>query len=218
MMEEASTWFNIDVNVLSYFFINESVGFIISGSGLNKTVDGGATYNFLSNIGGCLQQKLFAPSDDVVWGIPVECPLNGDPCYSIKDETSGVSQIQYNTDFLHNFFRARYFTSVTNGYAVGSYGSIQKNSTGLLLDIYQFQNKGLVKIYPNPSSEQITISFNEKPAQPYSVEITDSLGKKVFSKTYNDEDNITINTKSFSKGIYFLSVLSKQINETQTNN
>jgi len=66
------------------------------------------------------------------------------------------------------------------------------------------------QIYPNPASDHFTISFKEKRSQSFSLKITDNLGKEIYSEIYLPRNFVTIDTKSFSKGIYFLTITSQE--------
>ena len=177
--------------------------------GLYKTNDGGVNYNYLDSITSVIY-KLFATSGNVVWGAPGLCPLDGSPCYSIRGEILGTGQFQVENDIP---FKSFHFASPTKGYAVGS-NEIYKNATGNL-GINRVEKKGIITIYPNPAKDHLNLTFNNSVFGSFELEIKDGLGKIIFCKSYHDENSVTLDTSSFSKGIYFLSVLSKQINETQ---
>jgi photosystem II stability/assembly factor-like uncharacterized protein len=66
-----NTWSVITSNnLISFFFLNENIGFINTTDGLYKTIDGGESYIYLQTITSSLH-KLFATSENVVWGIPL---------------------------------------------------------------------------------------------------------------------------------------------------
>lgn len=71
--------------------------------------------------------------------------------------------------------------------------------------------------YPNPTTEQVTLSLNLKSAQSVKIELIDLTGKTVLAKDLgilNGETLQTINVTSLAKGIYFLRVAG--IESTQT--
>ena len=73
------------------------------------------------------------------------------------------------------------------------------------LDIDELlMNNNELLVYPNPASDNFTISINAvmKNAQ---VEICNVFGEKVYSTVLNNKRE-TINTKQFSSGIYFVKV------------
>ena len=67
-----------------------------------------------------------------------------------------------------------------------------------------------IKLYPNPSSQDINISFNRE-LNDFSIEIYNvNSNKKVFSRFYeNSSDTINIYTTNFKSGLYILKITSK---------
>jgi len=61
-------------------------------------------------------------------------------------------------------------------------------------------------IYPNPFVEIITISFNEKVSNKIEVFVFDALGRVVFSKNYNAEQNLRVQFNNLSEANYILKV------------
>lgn len=69
------------------------------------------------------------------------------------------------------------------------------------------ENKGGLNVFPNPANNLINLSFMLNKSSNVTVEIMNSLGQSVYSKTevYNSgEFNLTINTNDLSNGVYFL--------------
>jgi len=60
-----------------------------------------------------------------------------------------------------------------------------------------------IKIFPNPNNGQFTIQLPENYSDATTIEIYNTLGELVFSKTENKKQ-ITINVESLSEGIYFM--------------
>ncbi len=207
------TWNIIRNDVYMFHYLNENVGFFKDTNGLSKTIDGGNSLIYLTNINHTME-KIFASSENIIWGVTGVLLLNGQPNYITREEildSGGFQRIDASDPILKSI----YFANPTKGYGVAWGGEIYKNSTGNMLGLNEIKNKLLLRIYPNPSSEQVTISFNEKPTHPFSIEVADSMGKKVFSKFYNDENNVIITTKSMSKGIYFLTIVGQNEKQTQ---
>jgi len=75
-------------------------------------------------------------------------------------------------------------------------------------------DESLVKLYPNPVSDELIISFNRK--KTCEVLITDILGQQLITKTiYESKDIHAISVKELSNGIYFLQLRmgTKMINK-----
>lgn len=76
-------------------------------------------------------------------------------------------------------------------------------------------------VYPNPFTNQITIDFSKEKLEFSKVEIFNTIGVRLLSKTVNFKQKTTINTNSLAKGIYLIrltdsvgkSVVKKMIKE-----
>ena len=212
------TWISIG-SVLSgfgigytpFFFYNETVGYKISSEGnLYRTTDAGVTYTYLTTVSSTML-KLFAPSENIIWGVTPVLTLDGLQYYTMRGEIAdGVFQ---RIDASSPLLKSIYFANPTTGYGVGWDGLV-KNVTGTMLGLIEVDSKESLKIYPNPSSSLITILLNESNNLPFTIEITDSLGKKIYSNYYK-QNNITINTEKFLKGIYFLTIINTNKSQTQ---
>jgi photosystem II stability/assembly factor-like uncharacterized protein len=208
------TWTEINnSSITSFFFLNENIGFVNTNSGLYKTIDGGITFVYLSSINSnSFDSKMFATTEDIVWGVPFECLLNGNPCYSFKGQIAPNESFEVTEG---QPFRGIHFNNPTIGYATACCGQIYKNTTGNMLGVVSFDSKKNIKIYPNPSTDEVIISFDELPSQNFTIKIVDSLGKIIFTQNYNNENNITINTRLLPKGVCFISVINQENKQTQ---
>jgi hypothetical protein len=197
---------------LSFSFLNENNGFISTSTGLYNSQNGGISFNYLSSPESGTN-SLLATTENVVWGIPIDCLLNGSPCFSIRGEIVDANNFQITTGPP---FKAIHFANPTNGYAIeiGGY-DIFKNTTGTMLGLNEVSKKQNLTIYPNPATNQITVSLAEMPTQSFEIEITNMLGKKVYSQSYQPINNVSIDTKAFSKGVYFLTAIQHEKKETQ---
>ena len=125
----------------------------------------------------------------------------------------------YNCTLISEFeigFMFWSFKSMFTILVVGFGGSIFKKITGNNnpLANENFFNK-IIKIYPNPIIDKIILSVDEKISKTYTIDIINIIGKIIFSKSYVNDNEITINTQNFSKGIYFLTVTSGEIKQTE---
>lgn len=81
-----------------------------------------------------------------------------------------------------------------------------------ILGIEDINTGGQFTIFPNPTSNTITISSNQSPIT--SIVITDVLGKSVYSEDFIETVVKTFDISSFAKGMYFVivnNVVSKKI-------
>jgi hypothetical protein len=180
---------------------------------------------------------MFSLNENVLWEVKGLILLCGcPPSYCISK--LNLNEIEENqeikncdlatglegTDLILN---SLHFATETKGYAVGflSYtgefgppqyiGAIFKNSTGTMLNLDKIVKSPAIKIFPNPSSNNITISFEEKFAQKISISINDSFGKNIYYNLFLGKDEVDINTSSFAKGIYFVTIGIDENRQTQ---
>lgn len=65
------------------------------------------------------------------------------------------------------------------------------------------------KIYPNPFTDGITISFSDTMTTDIEVLIFDINGKLIHSREFSPAQNLQLHTNDISNGTYFLKVVSK---------
>lgn len=97
-------------------------------------------------------------------------------------------------------------------------GNSFSNGTSEMI-VVRFKNETLglaensisnLNIYPNPSSEFITVELNDNSSS-FQVEIRDVLGRAVYGATLNQSDKIDVS--DFKKGTYFVKVGSNDRSE-----
>ncbi|MCG9879438.1 MAG: T9SS type A sorting domain-containing protein [Bacteroidia bacterium] len=95
---------------------------------------------------------------------------------------------------------------VTLAYVFNTCNLADTTTTGLNEKINLINN---VKLYPNPSSSIVNLEFNDF-AQSHNVIIMDIAGKTI--ATYNEilDNNMTLNSKEFSKGIHFVQITNNR--------
>jgi hypothetical protein len=75
----------------------------------------------------------------------------------------------------------------------------------------------VVKVYPNPTTELVSIQINHSQINHFFVTITDLQGKELFAAKYAGISNVIgINTSSYATGTYFLTLkdLNNQVLST----
>ena len=189
------------------------MGFINKAQdGLYKTING-ATDLLNLNIRTLEKIDLFAINENIIWNIKNYNAL----CWC---DFTNVTKIDFsNTQGIfetESYFgragelMAIHFANDNTGFVVGTTGKIYKNTTGInttdivYVNTKVFEKPSTLKIYPNPTADIINIAFNETQDQPFAIEITDVLGKKIFAENYQTTNAVSIDAKNFSKGIYFL--------------
>jgi len=85
--------------------------------------------------------------------------------------------------------------------------------------ITELNNNLIFYMFPNPSSENVSLYFSSTKTENLTVEIFDISGKKVFTKNVNSVAGIqqteTINTVNFGKGIYTISLKGNNTLKTE---
>ena len=85
--------------------------------------------------------------------------------------------------------------------------------------ITELNNNLIFYMFPNPSSENVSLYFSSTKTENLTVEIFDISGKKVFAKNVNSVAGIqqteTINTVNFGKGIYTISLKGNNTLKTE---
>jgi len=76
-------------------------------------------------------------------------------------------------------------------------------------------DKGNFTLYPNPNNGQFQVDFVSSINENFTCEILDALGKRVFSKKDNNRQTIDIDLSNLNSGLYFIRLVSENINEAQ---
>ena len=235
-IDAGATWTAISTgfyHIRSFFFTQENTGLIYTANGNYSTTDGGVN---LTNIGNSEGDTLdlYAFNENVIWEVKGIFLLCGcDPSYCVSKwnmaeipENQRIENCDLDPSFK-TILSAISFANPTNGYLVGrsyydgpfgppsSKGAIFKNTTGTMLATESVQKEADLKIYPNPSAGDLTVYFSELPAQPFTIELTDILGKNVKVRTSQAENTLKVHTANLSKGIYFLTVNNQGNRQTQ---
>ena len=72
------------------------------------------------------------------------------------------------------------------------------------LDIQDYTNLAGVKVFPNPATDYITISFSEEAN--YNIAVFDQLGKQIKEINTGQTSTQSINMQNYSRGIYLVLV------------
>ncbi|MEI8253525.1 MAG: T9SS type A sorting domain-containing protein [bacterium] len=80
-------------------------------------------------------------------------------------------------------------------------------NAGTTTEVTEPKSDSKITIYPNPSTDYLTVSFNQ--SGEYNVFISDLSGRIVLEKKYSGQQ-FTIDVKSFHPGMYSLRILGKE--------
>ena len=76
------------------------------------------------------------------------------------------------------------------------------------LSVGEFENfKSNLKLYPNPTSNNLTISNDAYSIE--SIEVINLQGQTLFKNTYSSQNSISIDLSNYSNGMYFINVNNK---------
>ncbi|MFC4722646.1 M43 family zinc metalloprotease [Geojedonia litorea] len=78
------------------------------------------------------------------------------------------------------------------------------STTALSMDDYFKTNR--VKIYPNPTQNDLTISMLNPRQLPNGFQVYNMLGQAIFSKSITTVEDLKINTSILSNGMYFIKI------------
>ncbi len=205
-----SNWTQITTNASAYFFLDENAGFILVSNEIYETSDGGTNINSLGFYSSpSVMSCVYSTNENILWAVPIDTAI-GHPYHALKGDVAGqdiniiLNEIDFPLESIH-------FFNESTGYTVGWMGAIYKNSTGLLLGVNEEINLNNIKIYPNPTSKKLNIKVS---IHTFNLKIRDNLGKEVYKNEYNESD-ISMNVENFSKGVYFLTIETKNQVYTQ---
>jgi len=188
----------------SIFFTDQNTGYFVGGgwaqgftnSAFRKTQDGGATWSYpLGNINKWLTCIFF--TDGLTGYMTAQ---DG----SILKTTTAWNNWSTLNSTVSSSLNSIFFADSFTGYTVGNGGIILKTtSTGVGLDEKTLEEKLI--IYPNPTSDQITISLGNSVI--HSIKILDQSGKI----TMTVDPSITcIHVEDLSRGIYFIQIVTDE--------
>lgn len=90
----------------------------------------------------------------------------------------------------------------------GSY-EVALSGTGVTvtsIDRNQLQNTSF-SIYPNPATDEITIDLSDVPFEINEFMISNTQGQQMMQGHRNELMQLTINVRSYSKGVYYFSLM-----------
>jgi Secretion system C-terminal sorting domain len=195
-----------------YHFVSENVGFTVFMNNVYKTVDGGINYELLTTINHHVG-KIFATTENVLWLITVQAPLNGQPDYTTRLETVGNNIIRNDADFP--ILRCITFLNPTVGYGTDSVYTYQ-NITGNLLSLKPINNSFKLDIYFDSTNNYIKAKIPESNTRLITtINITNILGEVIYKNNYQHLSDINIDSSYLSTGLYFVNVFSGSSFKTQ---
>jgi Secretion system C-terminal sorting domain len=132
----------------------------------------------------------------------VEFVFNEDTPFTLSDGALNVSSYQYDAEGIS---QSDYTGSIVfYSFKVGSV--LTPLTTGIVTDAAV---DGSLKAYPNPAKETLNVSFEA--TSNATVSLTDIVGNTLYTTAATaGENEIKINTSSFTKGMYILTVSTEK--------
>jgi hypothetical protein len=70
----------------------------------------------------------------------------------------------------------------------------------LCMDVQSLNPEGSVNVYPNPSTDATTVSWNGTQVQ--TVQVFDATGRMIYEENVNGRTQVQLNTSDWAMGIY----------------
>jgi photosystem II stability/assembly factor-like uncharacterized protein len=140
--------------------------------------------------------------------------INGSPGIILKTSDGGNTWNPQKIETYSGYFTSVYFTTPDTGYAVGA-GQIFRTTnaggpvikdTSVVAGTYNIIQENSVQIYPNPTSNHLTI--NNKQCTNQQIDIYDVLGKEILREPKCNNPITEIDVSRFVDGIYFVKIYS----------
>jgi hypothetical protein len=201
---------------------------VVSITGTNAGVGGYYYYFYDWQLQGppCISARTPVNVDVIAAPIAAFTPSNISNTYTFTDNSTGATSWYW--DFgdgtnttgqgpvVHTYTaNGTYIVMliVSNGTCQDTaYFTVVINGVG----IEQLPNESLLTVYPNPATDAFTISWNQQEQEQISIQLTDHLGRIVFSSTAQIMNpgihSMKISSSGFAAGIYFLQLKGENSN------
>ena len=92
-----------------------------------------------------------------------------------------------------------------------------QSSTSIDITINENSFVKSIEIYPNPTSDKVTIDLNNQKSESFNIKISNVLGQVVFSemKHYATNAKEILDVSTFEKGVYHLEVKNNEVSFMQ---
>jgi photosystem II stability/assembly factor-like uncharacterized protein len=183
-------------NLYSVFFTDMNTGYAVGDSGIIlKTTNGGI--NWVNRTSGTLNKLRSVFFADINTGYAVG--NNGVILSTINGGSDWTFEFSGTVKNLHSI----YFTDLITGYAVGDSGLILKTTNGGGVGISEGSSaSSLMKVYPNPTHDEITIETSPITDNTY-VSISNVRGiELIVQKVINNRTRIDIG--NIPSGVYLI--------------
>ena len=195
-----------------------AVGGITGSNVIARTIDGGATWSFLSPGGGSLREIAMLNSH-VGWFVG---SINFPP-FIARTTNAGESWVQqYTVPMTTTGLESISMLTENYGWAVGEQGiyrTINGGVTGIDETSYQPMRSFLEQNYPNPFNPSTTIKFELPRTSHVNLSVYDVLGRQV-SVLVNERTNagvyeVKFDASGLASGVYFYRLIAGSFTQTK---
>lgn len=121
---------------------------------------------------------------------------------------------EYDDGICCSFGNGNYEIKTTDNEIIisgGEFGSSESKTFGINQNLSIGENpfSNGIKLYPNPVSSQLNISVSDEIGLPNQFTIYNSLGQIIENKKVNGNSDLTVNTSTYSSGIYFIKIIKE---------
>lgn len=202
----------------SVYFVNKDTGYAVAQGSIAKTIDKGnnwVTTNipFTTTVRPYLFSVYFT-NDTTGYAVGGDA-LNASPDLILKTSDGGITwkpQTTPRTWLLYSVF----FPVRDTGYAVGYNGGILKTTNGggdtIITQPEAIREQGLsraIRVYPNPTTNKLTIDINKITYGIIHIVICDISGRQVDCESKCKNQTMEIDVSGLNAGIYFVKVYSE---------
>lgn len=186
----------------SVYFTDNNTGYIVSGKGdIQKTIDAGTNWIALSSGTTSALESVFFP--DANTGYAVGYSDTNSVGTIVKTIDGGTTWMELSSGTTNHLY-AVHFTNAETGYVVGENGTILKTTNGGVGINDHHQTADILKVYPNPTSTNISIATTVKG----NLSILNLNGQQLLQQEIT-ELLTTIDVSKLAKGIYFLKLVGE---------
>jgi photosystem II stability/assembly factor-like uncharacterized protein len=181
-------------DLATLYFINPDTGFVGGNNVILKTNDGGNTWLNLSCPVYIKSMHFFDINHGCIVG-------NG----KLLKTTDGGNTWNYMHSETTNYLYDMFFADTLTGYVIGSNMTIMKTTSGGMVNTNPiFLSNSSINIYPNPSSDFITINNNSEHA---TLQLFDINGKLILTKRLSANEN-KLDISTIKNGLYIAKIIS----------
>ncbi len=170
---------------------------------LQYSIDGGnnwIVYNTNSQIGFVRDLAFFSDGSGYIINVDEDIFKTIDYGLTFNFQYHLLNSSPFSQIRINQFF----FLNSQTGYAASTHSILKTTNGGGPVGIPENNSSGLIKLFPNPSSGEFTVSKFALFPGLWSVQIFDNFGKLVKQFFNLNENEIHINLSDYSSGLYFV--------------